>query len=151
MTKVAGTRGRSVFSSSQGGENSVTGVGYYVPSTAKHRIFDRYAVVDGTKLLRRPAFRFTGVGRYGFPAHTARLRVSIPGKKSPWAAGSGIMLPKLRFYIPHDGTRVENVRRAIQSAKRLSDKVLLDIGPKPRFVAGQPFIAGVDQLIVGRP
>jgi hypothetical protein len=127
--------------------------GFFIPSTAKHRIFDRYAVNDGTRPLKRAAVLFTGTKRYGFPAHTAHLRMSIPGKRSKFAAGgNALMVPRSRFYIPHDGSRVETVRRAIQSAKRLSDRIMLDLGPTPRFVAGgRPFIAGVDKLIVGRP
>lgn len=125
--------------------------GYFVPSTAKFRIFDRYAVNDGSRPLRRAAFQFAGVGRYGFPAHVAYLGMSIPGKRSRYAAGSGIIVPRSRFYIPHDGSRVDDVKRATQSAKRLSDRIMLDLGPKPRFVAGRPFFAGSDSLIVGRP
>lgn len=126
--------------------------GFLIPSTAKNRIFDRYAVNDGTRVLKRPAVHFTGTQRYGFPAHTAYLRMSIPGKRSRFAAGGGsLMVPGSRFYIPHDGSRVDDVRRAIQSAKRLSDRVMLDLGPKPRFVAGRPFFAGVDHFVVGRP
>ena len=35
---------------------------------------------------------------------------------------------------------------------RLSDQVLLKIGPVPRFVAGgAPFLAEIDKLIVGQP
>jgi phage tail P2-like protein len=142
---VAGQAGYGVFSRRLARS-------YFIPSTAKHRLFDRYAVNDGTRQLRRPAVLFTGTKRYGFPAHTAHMRMSIPGKRSKWAAGgSALMVPRSRFYIPHDGSRVDTVRRAIQSAKRLSDRIMLDLGPQHRFVAGRPFIAGVDSFVVGRP
>ncbi|UZE51126.1 phage tail protein I [Rhodopseudomonas sp. P2A-2r] len=143
-TKIPGTRGPRRFS-------NTPMHGFFVPSSAKYRIFDRYAINDGSRPLKRPAFQFTGIGRYGFPAHTAFLRMSIPGKRSKRAAGEGIMIPRSRYWIPHDGTRVDNVKRAIQSAKRLSDRVLLNLGPKPRFIAGRPFFAGVDKLVIGRP
>ena len=143
--KEAGSRRRSVFC------GSPSRSGYYVPSTARYRIYDRYPVHDGRRALRRAAYRFTGTGRYGVPAHTARLRLSIPGVRSRLAAGEGILAPRLRFWIPHDHNRVETVRRAIQSAKRLSDRIFMDIGPKPRFVAGQPFFADLDSLVVGQP
>ncbi len=141
---VAGQRGRSVF------ENTTIG-GFFVPSTAKYRIFDRFPVHDGRRVLRSPACQFMGTGRYGFPMHTAWLRTSIPGRVRSFAAGRGFMLPRAKFWLPHDGEPLQQVRRATQSAKRLSDRVLLDIGPKPRFIAGRPFIAGVDRLVVGRP
>lgn len=143
-TKVAGTRGPRVFC-------DTPLRGYLAPSTAKYRIFDRYAVNDGTRQLKRPAFQFTGRGRYGFPAHAAYLQMSIPGKRNPRAAGEGVMIPRSRYWLPHNPGRVDDVRRAIQSAKRLSDRVLLKLGPKPRFVAGRPFFAGVDTFVVGRP
>ena len=142
--KVAGTRGPRRFC-------NTPMAGFFVPSTAKYRIFDRYAVNDGSRPLKRPAVQFTGQGRYGFPAHTAYLRLSIPGKRSKRAAGEGIMIPRSRFWMPHDKGRVDDVKRAIQSAKRLSDRVLLNLGPKPRFIAGRPFFAGVDTFVVGRP
>lgn len=141
--KVAGRRGPRRFC-------NTPMRGYLVPSSAKYRIFDRYPINDGSRPLKRPAVQFSGVGRYGFPTHTAYLRLSIPGKRSRFAAGDGIIVPRSRFYIPHDGRRVDDVKRAIQSAKRLSDRILLDLGPKPRFVAGRPFFAG-DTFIVGRP
>jgi hypothetical protein len=142
--KVAGNRGRSVF------ENMTIG-GYFVPSSAKYRIFDRFAVHDGSRPLRNPACQFMGTGRYGFPMHTAWLRLSVPGKASPRAAGRGFFTPRTKFWLPHDGEPLQRVRRAAQSAKRLSDRVLLDIGPKPRLIAGRPFIAGTDRFVVGRP
>jgi Phage tail protein (Tail_P2_I) len=142
--KVAGTRGPRRFC-------NTPMAGFFVPSSAKYRIYDRYAVNDGSRPLKRPAIQFTGTGRYGFPAHTAYLRLSVPGKRSKRAAGQGIMVPRSRFWIPHDPGRVDDVKRAIQSAKRLSDRVMLNLGPKPRFTAGRPFFAGVDTFVVGRP
>jgi hypothetical protein len=141
---VAGTRGRSVF-------DNVPMHGYFVPSTAKYRIFDRFAVHDGRRVLRRPACQFMGTGRYGFPRHTAHVDASIPGRRSRWQAGDGLLIPRARFWLPHDGSRVDNVRRAIQAAKRLSDHVLLKTGPTHRFVAGKPFFADVDRFTVGQP
>lgn len=143
--KVNGHRGRSVFC------DLPMRQGFFVVSTARFRIFERYAVHDGRRVARRSPVQFMGVGRYGFPAHTARLHVSVPGRRPAFAAGDGIVAPKTRFFLPHDGTRLQRVRLAAQSAKRLSDKILLVIGPRARFVAGRPFLADIDKFIIGRP
>ena len=122
---------------------------FFLPSTAHQRIFDRYAVHDGSRQLRPPGRFFVGVDHFGWPPHTLRLTVSIPGKKQPWMAGDGIVLPHSRFFVPSDSRRrVERARRAVQAAARETDVVLLRIGPRLRFVAGRPFIAGVDRYIV---
>ena len=124
--------------------------GFFQPSRAGNRIYDRYAINDGSRALRSPANQFWGFGRYNFPAHTARLQLSIPGRMSRYAAGQGFHTPKLKFWLPRDPSRVEAVRRAVQSAKRLSDKIVMVMGPEPGFVAGKRFLAGVDGFIVGR-
>ncbi|BBF92355.1 phage tail protein I [Blastochloris tepida] len=142
---VAGTRGRSVYSMMPIGRT------YFVPSTAPLRIYERFPVVDGTAPRRGPAVQIMGTGHYGWPRSTAVVRTSVPGKRHKRAAGAGIAALR-RYWMPHDGTRLQDVCRAASAAKRLSDRVLLDIGPKPRFVAGgRPLIAGVDALVVGRP
>ena len=142
---VPGTRGRSVFSMLPIGGT------YFVPSTAPLRIYERFPVVDGSGPRRGPSVQIMGTGFYGWPRRTATVRLSIPGRRNRHAAGEGIAALR-RFWLPHNGEPLQNVRRAIQASKRLSDRVLLDYGPKPRFVAGgRPFIAGVDTLVVGRP
>lgn len=126
--------------------------GFYRPTTAPLRIFQRYAVADGRPLAHRPACQIMGLGRYGFPAHTAYVSVSVPGRAPRWAAGRGFYQPRARYWIPHDPSRVIAVRRAIDAARRASDRILLKLGPERRFVAGgDPVLAGVDTVIVGRP
>lgn len=142
--RVAGTVHGNVFSGRPVG-------GHFLPTSAPLRVFDRYAVHDGRRVLRRPPAQFMGVGYYGWPTHTAMVDVSIPGKRPPKAAGEGHFLPRSRFWMKHDHEPVQNVRRAIVASKRLSDRILMTTGPKPRFVAGRPFIAGTDSLVVGRP
>jgi hypothetical protein len=150
-----GQRGRSVFT----GSNYVHGTGslmghrnYFIPSTSKYRVFDRYAVFDGSTGLKRPNTQFMGTGRYGFPAHTAIMHVSVPSTRSPWAASSdGVFIPKTRFWVPHNPEPMKLVRWATEAAKRLSDKILIQSGPIAAFVAGRPFIAGVDSYVVGSP
>lgn len=142
---VAGTGGHSVFC------DRPFGARFFAPSTAALRIYERYPVVDGTAPRRGPAVQIMGMGHYGWPRSTAVVRTSVPGKRHSRAAGAGIAALR-RYWMPHDGTRLQDVCRAASAAKRLSDRVLLDIGPKPRFVAGgRPLIAGVDALVVGRP
>lgn len=127
------------------------GKGFFRPSSAWRRVFHRYAVHDGRRVSRRPSCQIMGTGRYGLPPHTAILRISLPGTRPRWQAGEGINVPKTRFWLPHDGTRFDRVRRAVQSAMRLSDTILLRYGPRPRFIAGEPFFAGIDTYTVGRP
>jgi hypothetical protein len=45
---------------------------------------------------------------------------------------------------------VKRARTAVMASKKLVDRVFLELGPVPRFVAGRPFIAGVDSFFVGR-
>lgn len=142
---VSGTAGRRVFSGLGFGKR------FFAPSTAVFRIFQRYAVHDGRKVLRRPSLQFMGIGRYGWPAHTARVTASVPGRRAKCAAGDGIVMPKLRFWVPSNvRERVETICRAVQSAKRLSDRILLKTGIDPKFIAGRPFLAGTP-FIVGLP
>jgi len=150
-----GQRGLSVFT----GSNLQHGTGslmshdnYFIPSTSRFRLFDRFAVFDGTTFLKRPNVQFMGVGTYGYPAHTATMHISVPSKRPRWAASSdGIFIPKTRFWIPHDPEPMKLVRWATQAAKRLSDKILIKSGPVASFVAGRPFLAGSNHFIVGRP
>jgi phage tail P2-like protein len=142
--KVAGQRKHQVFSDTPMHD-------FFVPSTASRRIFQRYAVLDASvRELRRTPVQFMGTGRYGFPNFTAWVDVSVAGKLNPKKAGYDFWLPKTKFYIPHDGRPVEQVRLAVQGAKALRDKIMLRIGPKPRFLAGErPVLAGIDTVLAG--
>ncbi|MGJ4927468.1 phage tail protein I [Bradyrhizobium sp. HKCCYLRH3095] len=145
--KVAGMRGCSVFS-----DVPITGRAFFVPSSAALRIYERYPVLLPDTTPRRPAVQFMGTGRYGFPVHAARVHLSAPGKRSPFAAGDGVFVPRHRFWMPHDPARLREARLGIRASMRLSDKILLRIGPVPRFVAGgAPFFADLDKLVVGQP
>jgi phage tail P2-like protein len=142
---VRGTKGAGVFS------GDICRDGFWVPSTAPLRIFQRYAVFDGSRPNRSPAIQFMGVGRYGFPAHTAHVKASIPGKRSDLAAGDGIIAMKARFWIPSTASdRVRRVQDAIVASKRASDRILMSTGPERKFIAGRVFRAG-QSFIVGRP
>jgi hypothetical protein len=155
LVTIAGNRGFGVYT----GSNFVHGSGsimknknYFIPSTAKYRIFDRWAIYDGSSdSLNRPNKQFMGTGRYGFPDFTAWADVSMPSKAPSWQAGFGYYLPKGKFWKPHDPRPVAYVRTAAEAARRLHDKVMLDLGPKATFVAGKAFFAGQQSFIVGRP
>ncbi|PYF05039.1 phage tail P2-like protein [Rhodopseudomonas faecalis] len=148
-----GIRGRGVFSGSvyYRSTGSFLRRNYFVPTTAPMRLFDRYPVFDGSVGLKRPNVQFMGTGRYGAPAHSAIIHVSIPGRRSRHAAGEGITTPGARYWLPSNPEPFQRVRNAISLAKRLSDKLLLQSGPIPRFVADKPFLAGIDKFVVGRP
>lgn len=138
----AGTRGHAVFS---GGCSRGR---YYLPSMAKFRLFERYAVNDGSAIKKRPSIQFTGAGRYGIQPHSAELKVSMPSTWKPWKSRFGTpFAPRTRFFIPHDPSSMERNRKAVIASKRLSDKILLDTTTKPGFVAGLPFLAG-DLIVI---
>jgi phage tail-like protein len=142
---VQGTLRQGVFS------GRPLGVGYFRPSTAPLRVYWRFAVHDGRKVNRRPSIQFMGVGRYSFPAHTAHLTISVRGRRPRWRAGEGVNLPKTRFWLPHNGEPIRNVRRAMVAAKRASDVVLIHHADRPQIIAGQPFLAEINSYVVGRP
>lgn len=125
--------------------------GFFRPSSASLRIFHRYAVHDGRRVNRRPSIQYMGVGRYGFPAHTAHVRVDITGKRSRWEAGEGIHLAGTRFWLPHNPRPMRDVRRALVAAKRSSDEIMIRYPKRKRFVAGRPFFAEIDNFVVGQP
>lgn len=155
VIKVPGEIGYAVYSNSalkHADFNLLHHKHFFLPSTAKYRIFDRYAINDGSVLSApRPNVQFMGVGRYGWPAFTAELDVHMPSKQSYFKAGEGIAVPKRRFWIPHDPEPMNYVRRALEASRRLSDKLLLKPVPLARFIAGRPFIAGQDSYVIGRP
>ncbi len=140
-----GTMDRGVFASTP------IRTGYFRPSRAWRRIFWRFPVNDGRRVLRRPSIQFMGVGRYGFPAHTAHLEVSMPGRRRNHVAGEGIVAPRSRFWLPRDRDRTLRVRQALVAAKRASDRILIRYAARPQIVAGQLFRAGVDAFVVGFP
>lgn len=117
-------------------------------STAHLRIYDRYAVHDGSKYIKRPGSSFIGTGRMlGFPAHTVSLTVAIPGMRPSSAFALGRPRGRRFLYESAAVVRVERVRRAAQSASRGTDHVLLSLRARRRFLAGHAFIAGSDRLI----
>lgn len=115
---------------------------FFLPSTAATRVFRRYAVNDGSVPVRSPAIQFMGLGRYGFPAHTAELAITVRGRKRSYAAGEGAAAPHSRFWTPHDGGPLDRVLRAVRAWKRRSDVILVDTKTPVGFVAGQILLAG---------
>lgn len=142
---VSGLRQASVFS------DLPMRQGFFVPSTAHFRIFQRYAVLDeSVRELRRRPVQFMGTGRYGFPAFTAWAEVAIGNTRNRRAADFGVNIPKYRFYLPHDDSAVRRVEQAIVASKALRDKIMLQTGPELRFVASRkPVLAGIDVMPAG--
>ena len=124
--------------------------GFFRPSSADLRIFMRFAVHDGSFAHRRPSIQFMGVGRYGFPAHTAHIETEVIAKRSPWAAGEGIAMPRLRHWVPHDPRPMRDARRALVASKRASDDLYIRYPKRKRLIAGDPFFAG-DPFVIGKP
>lgn len=129
----------------------IMGEGYLRPSTAAYRIYWRFAVYDQRRVNRRPSVSYIGASRFSFPAHTAHLQISKPGRRARWAAGEGIHIPGTRFWLPHDPKPIQNVRRALVAAKRVSDNVFIRFHPRPRLLAGEPFFADIDKYVIGKP
>lgn len=116
---------------------------FFQPSSAPYRLFERYAVNDGSLITKnRPTVQFMGVGRYGMQPHTAELKIQIRGKRSQFQAGEGFSPARTKFWIPHNGRPLADTREAILAAKRRSDAVHIDTNTVPGFIAGLPFWAG---------
>ncbi|KRQ99279.1 phage tail protein I [Bradyrhizobium valentinum] len=140
-----GTRGFATYCDLPAGLKA-----FFVPSSAPMRVYERYAVLDGRSAARRAAVQFMGVGRYGFPTHTAWAHVSVYSKRNRHQAGEGITARR-RFWMPHNPLPLEKVRSALAASKRLSDRIKMVTGPVPPFIAGgRPVLAGIDSVIVSR-
>lgn len=129
---------------------------FFLPSTAKYRLYDAYYVIDpNNPPPANPASAvsmFMGVGRLGWPAFTAQANVWATGQRSIKGLTPGdILSPRDKFLIPHDGEPIINLCTAIEASRRLQDKILLKTGPFPTFVAGSELIAGTDNFVVGEP
>jgi phage tail P2-like protein len=124
---------------------------HFVPTDAWRRIYDRFAINDGSgDVARRRPVQFMGRGYYGWPKYTEWVRLSLRNRRRfSVFSGSPMRARGRRFFLPHDGTPVKRAKRAVMASKKLVDKVWLQLGPVPRFVAGRPFVAGVDEFIVG--
>lgn len=123
---------------------------FFVPSTARYRLFERYAVTTGgrsTLRKRRPAVQFMGVGRYGIAPHHAELKIEVRGKRRKFAAGEGITFPRARYWLPRDPEKLERSLAAVRAAKRLSDRIKIDTQSSFRFIAGRPAFAG-DRIVI---
>jgi phage tail P2-like protein len=142
LVKIDGLRKHSVFS-------NMTLGGFFAKSTAPLRIYSRYAVLDpSVKELRRTPVQFMGVGRFSFPAFTAWADVTVGNVISKFTSGFGFYLPKAKFFIPHDGTPLAQVRLAAQASKALRDKIMVRSGPQQRFLAGgKPILADIDSML----
>lgn len=111
-------------------------------SDAAFRSFERIPLADElTPSEPGRAISFASHTRLGAPAHTAELKVLIPGKTSRHAmiATSGFAG---RLAIKADKRRLGDTFGAITAAKRLSDKILIDTGVYRPVLAGQRLIAG---------
>jgi len=144
LVKDRGTAPASVFC------GSFVGADYFVPSTAWRRIYQRYPVADGSRPPGRPAIQFMGIDRYGWPAHTARVKVSIPGTVSDVAAWAPGAPSWKRFWIPSDARkRIDKTRRGIIASKRASDVLQLNYSGRKTLIAGlQVLLAGEQSFVL---
>lgn len=142
LVAETGKEGHAVYN------NRVNFGRFYIPSMSGYRLYERYAVNDGTAMSKRPSVQFMGVGRYGVKPHTAELKVQMQSKWPEWKARlNEASNPKTRFFTPHDRTLMLKNRQAVISAKRLRDQILLDTNTKPGFIAGLPRWAG-DPIVI---
>ncbi|MEI2387476.1 phage tail protein I [Breoghania sp. JC706] len=110
--------------------------------SAVERIFERIPIQDDLAPPEpRKATAFAGVTRLAVPAHTAELKTSIPGRglKHGFFANAS---PTGAFAVRVDKARLTETFAALKSAKRLSDRILIDTRTYRPFEAGQTLFAG---------
>ena len=111
---------------------------YLPPSGAPDRIYSRVAIFDRSLVLpARKALAYCGLMRLGMPAHTAEIKVSIPGKRSRKAfrfVGG--------FLIEADREKYNDTFTAIRAAKRLSDRLLINTKTYRPMKIGTPLLIG---------
>ena len=130
---------------------------FLLPDTSKYRLFQAYYVYDPDNLppdtvaaVPGPMESFMGIGYWGWPDFTAEIDVSAPSQASRGDGFCNITYPNLTFCAPHDNSSTVYVCSAIEAARRLSDKCLLNTAPTPAFAAGSVFLAGKNRFIVGQ-
>jgi hypothetical protein len=126
---------------------------FLLPSTSDYRIFNRYAVFDPDDLPTgsTQGTMFCGYGFFDFPPFTAEVDVFMAGKRSQVEfAIDDFMMPNGRYLIPQDPAPLAYVAGAIEAARGLTQKTLLQPKPTPLFVAGKPFIVGNDHFVIGQ-
>jgi phage tail P2-like protein len=130
---------------------------FLLPDTSKYRLYHAYYVYDPNNLepdtvaaVPGPMESFMGIGYWGWPDFTARIDVSASSISSAGDMFCGISYPNLTFGSPYDDSSTIYVASAIEAARRLSDKCLLNTAPKPVFEAGSVFLAGTNSFIVGQ-
>lgn len=118
-----------------------------VPDAAL-RMFEQIPLADDlTPPEPRKSVSFASFTRLASPAHTAELKVSMPGKATrlhlfATARGAGL------YAAPVDKARLGRAFKAMRAAKRQSDKVLINTQTyRPllagtRIIAGQTYLAG---------
>jgi hypothetical protein len=96
--------------------------GYLPPTTSRHRIYERIALHDKSRMPNgKPFTRHLGDIRLGMPPYHAELSVSIKGQRPMRQAGGFVY----GFTMASDMKHLTNARKAIVSAKSLRDKVLI--------------------------
>jgi phage tail P2-like protein len=114
---------------------------FYLPPTAARRVYDRIAIQDRTRTPPgRDALSFWGAIRFGIPAHTAELKVSIPGRKSRFVFPG----PGKRFFVRADRSKWNETFRAGRISKRRSDVLYIDSKTYRPYRAGTVMLAGGD-------
>jgi hypothetical protein len=126
---------------------------FLLPSTSDYRIFNRYAVFDPDDLPTggTQGTMFCGFGFFDFPPFTAEVDVFMAGQRSTAEfAIDDFMMPTGRFTLPQDNDPIAYVAGAIEAARGLTSLTLLQPKPTPLFVAGAPFIVGIDHFVIGQ-
>jgi phage tail-like protein len=145
LVKERGVAPASVFSGGRSAKD------FFVPSTAWRRVYLRFPVDDESRPFRAgPSIQFMGLDRYGWPAHTARVKLSIPGALPDIAVGEANSRAAKRFWIPSDAAkRIDKTRRGMIAAKRASDVLQMDFTGRKTLIAGLDIVrAGVDVFVL---
>lgn len=98
-------------------------------------------MIDGTKGRGLKHYGALDVDRFSMDPHTAELSVLIPGKapKRAWSLGR---TPIGSAFWDTDYERLGKTFGALRSAKRLSDKVVVNTKITRPLIAGTPIFAG---------
>ncbi len=111
-------------------------------SDAAFRSFERIPLADDLAPSEPGrAISFASHTRLGISAHTAELKVLIPGKTKRHAMIATTAFAG-QFAVLADKSRLGDAFKAITAAKRLSDKVMIDTEVYRPVLAGQTLLAG---------
>ncbi|GHA13340.1 hypothetical protein GCM10007989_04920 [Devosia pacifica] len=137
MVRERGVRRTAMLGRAYPGANRFTG--FLQRSRAKERVYRRTYIFDPSRpLRRRGATTFVGVGRLGMPHHTAEITVELRYRRHPFAVRGHVA----GYLMARGRPELDLTKSAIRSAKRLSDRILINTRTVAAVTAGVQRRAG---------